>query len=145
MLRDLGPVDLPALRTLIDRDPLTNLFVDYRVELSGLQQRWLGGNIWGYFEAGELVSACHAAANFVPIEATDAAIEAFAIRALAAPRSASSIVGPQESVLRLWSQLEPSWGPARSLRFDQPFMAISTCLLYTSDAADDLTRVDPGG
>ena len=126
MLRDLGPADLPALQKLIDRDPLTNLFVDYRVGLAGLQQRWLGGNIWGYFEAGELVSACHAAANFVPIEATDAAIDAFAIRALASPRSASSIVGPQISVQRLWSHLEPSWGPARSLRFDQPFMAIST-------------------
>lgn len=125
MLRDLGPTDLPALQKLIDNDPLANLFVDYRIALTEMKPRWLGGTIWGYFEDRELVSACHAAANLVPIEATGDAIDEFVTRALSGPRIASSIVGVQDAVVRMWRQLEPTWGPARSPRLDQPFLAIS--------------------
>lgn len=133
MLRNLGPADLPLLRSLIAENPLVNLFVDYRLEVTNLQPRWLGGNIWGYFEDGELVSACHAASNMIPIEATPAAIEAFADHALRAGTMCSSIVGPQEAVLGLWKRLEPSWGPARSPRPNQPFMTID----HDGDIAPD--------
>lgn len=133
MLRNLGPADLAELRALIDRDPLTNLFVDYRVELSGLRPRWLGGDIWGYFEDGKLVSACHAAANVIPVEATDKAIDAFVTQALSTPRTASSIVGPREAVLAMWGQLESAWGPARSPRLDQPFLMIDSECAVSSD------------
>ena len=124
MLRNLGPSDLPLLRALMAHDPLVNLFVEYRVEATQLQPRWLGGNIWGYFEGGALVSACHAAANLVPVEATPDAIEAFAEHALRAGTNCSSIVGLDRSVLALWELLEPHWGPARSPRPVQPFMVI---------------------
>jgi len=124
MLRNLGPADLPLLRSLIAHDPLVNLFVEYRVEATQLQPRWLGGNIWGYFEGGELVSACHAAANLVPIEATQNAIEVFAEHALRTRTSCSSIVGLDSGVLGLWKLLEQDWGPARSPRPVQPFMVI---------------------
>lgn len=124
MLRNLVPDDLPRLRNLIAKDPLVNLFVDHRIEATHLQSRWLGGHIWGYFDGGELVSACHAAANLIPIEATPAAVEAFADHALRTGTTCSSIVGPQDAVLGLWKHLEPSWGPARSPRPNQPFMTI---------------------
>lgn len=124
MLRNLGPADLPLLRALISQDPLVNLFVEYRVEATQLQPRWLGGNIWGYFEGGELISACHAAANLVPIEATPAAVEVFAEHALRTGTSCSSIVGLDSAVLGLWERLEKQWGPARSPRPVQPFMVI---------------------
>ena len=124
MLRNLGPADVPLLRSLISRNPLANLFIDYRLEVTSLQPRWLGGNIWGYFDNGELISACHAASNFIPIEATPEAIEAFADHALRIGTTCSSIVGPQEPVLDLWKRLEPAWGPARSPRPNQPFMTI---------------------
>lgn len=124
MLRNLGPSDLPLLRALIAHDPLVNLFVEYRVEATQLQPRWLGGNIWGYFEDGELISACHAAANLVPVEATPEAIVAFAEHALRTGMNCSSIVGLDSSVLGLWELLEPHWGPARSPRPVQPFMVI---------------------
>jgi len=124
MLRNLGPADLPLLRSLIARDPLVNLFVEYRVEATQLQPRWLGGNIWGYFENGELVSACHAAANLVPIEATPESIDVFADHALWTGTNCSSIVGLDHSVLSLWERLEPQWGPARSPRPVQPFMVM---------------------
>lgn len=133
MLRDLDQTDLSGLRQLIKRDRLTNLFVDYRIESASLGGRLLGGNMWGYFESDELVSACHAGANFIPVEATDRAVDAFATRALATPRSASSIVGLQRPVSRLWQQLQPVWGPARSQRLNQPFLSIDGPCAVPSD------------
>ena len=35
-----------------------------------LDPRWLGGEMWGCFEDGRLVSACHVGANLVPVQAT---------------------------------------------------------------------------
>jgi predicted GNAT family acetyltransferase len=123
-VRALTPRDLPELHVLLDRDPLVNLFVRNRVDATRLQTRWLGGQVWGYFEDDVLVSACHAGANVVPVQATPRAIEAFAEQAISDNVRPSSIVGPRESVLPLWRLLEPRWGPARSPRLDQPFMVL---------------------
>jgi len=123
-LRALTPRDLPELHELLDRDRLVNLFVRNRVDATKLQARWLGGQVWGYFEDGVLVSACHAGANVVPVQATPKALEAFAQQVLADNVRPSSIVGPRDTVLPLWKLLEPRWGPARSPRLDQPFMVM---------------------
>ena len=97
-VRPLTTSDLDELLALLDRDPLVNLFVRNRVDATELQTRWLGGQIWGCFEDGELVSACHAGANVVPVQATPAAVEAFAERALSDNVRPSSIVGPRDAV-----------------------------------------------
>lgn len=123
-LRALTPHDLPELHDLLDRDPLVNLFVRNRVDSTKLQARWLGGQVWGYFEDDVLVSACHAGANLVPVQATRKALAAFAEQILRDNVRPSSIVGPRRSVLPLWTLLEPRWGPARSPRLAQPFMVI---------------------
>ena len=123
-VRPLTPSDLSDLHELLDRDPLVNLFVRNRVDSTRLQSRWLGGQVWGWFEDDVLVSACHAGANVVPVQATPAAIEAFAERAISDNVRPSSIVGPRDTVLPLWRLLEPHWGPARSPRTDQPFMVL---------------------
>lgn len=125
-VRVLSGADLPELHRLTARDPLVNLFVDYRLQTTKLEPRWFGGEMWGYYEDTELVSACHVAANLVPVQATPAALRAFADRAASGRRSSSSIVGPRGAVLGLWNQIEPWWGPARSLRLDQPFMQIES-------------------
>ncbi len=125
-VRALTPEDLTDLLVLIRRDPLVNLFVRSRVDATRLNQRWLGGQVLGYFEDGALVSACHAGANIVPVEATDRAVEAFAERLLHDTSRPSSIVGLQAPVLHLWDRVAPSWGPARSPRLDQPFLTMST-------------------
>jgi uncharacterized protein len=125
-LRLLGPADLPRVQALLDRDPVTNVFVDYRVRLTGLDPRWLGGEMWGYVEDGELVSLCHAAANLVPVEATPEALSVFSTRALARGRSCSSIVGPQPAVDGFWQSVERWWGPARLVRDAQPFMTLTS-------------------
>ncbi|MBD8605923.1 GNAT family N-acetyltransferase [Aeromicrobium fastidiosum] len=123
-LRALTPDDLPELHGLLDRDPLVNLFVRNRVDATRLQARWLGGQVWGYFEDDVLVSACHAGANVVPVQATRKALAAFAERVLADNVRPSSIVGLRDAVLPFWEMLEPRWGPARSPRLSQPFMTL---------------------
>ena len=123
---DLGPADLPRVRRLCARNPTVNAFVAHRVDATGLERSRLGGAVWGYVQQGELVSACHVGANLVPVEVTPAAISAFAGQASTLDRTCSSMVGPARAVLPLWEQLEPSWGPAREVRADQPFLAIDT-------------------
>jgi uncharacterized protein len=124
-LRVLGPADLPDVSRLLAQDPVTHVFVDSRVRLTGLDPRWLGGEVWGYDEDGELVSLCHSAANLAPVAPTDRALRAFAGHALTQGRTCGSIVGHNDEVRSLWGYLERDWGPARSLRFRQPFMTIT--------------------
>jgi len=114
-------------------DPVVNVFADYRSRLTRLEPRWLGGEVWGYHEDGRLVSACHAAANLVPVEATPEAIAAFAERAVSQPRRCATIVGPSDAVEALWTRLEPYWGPAREIRCGQPHMEIATAPSVTPD------------
>jgi predicted GNAT family acetyltransferase len=111
---------------LTARDPVVNVFVDYRARVTQLEPRWLGGEVWGYEVDGELVSACHAGANLVPVQATPDAIAAFAERAASRPRRCATIVGPSDAVEPLWRHLEPRWAPARELRRGQPHMQIRT-------------------
>jgi uncharacterized protein len=124
-LRLLGPSDLPAMLELTAGDPVVNVFADYRSRLTRLEPRWLGGEVWGYHEDGRLVSACHAAANLVPVQATPEAIAAFADRAAAEPRRCATIVGPAEAVGPLWDRLAAHWSPAREVRLNQPHLQIS--------------------
>jgi predicted GNAT family acetyltransferase len=93
--------------------------------------------MWGYEVDGELVAACHAAANLVPVQATPDALAAFAERATAQRRRCATIVGPSSSVGPLWELLEPHWGPARTVREGQPHLEISAA---PAVAADPLVR-----
>ena len=124
-LRLLGPSDVPAMLELTACDPVVNVFADYRARLTRLDPRWLGGEVWGFHEEGRLVSACHAAANLVPVQATPGALAAFAERAAAQHRRCATIVGPAEAVGALWQHLAPRWSPARDLRWNQPHLQIS--------------------
>lgn len=128
-LRLLGPPDLQPVQELLQRDPVTNVFVDHRVRLTRLDPRWLGGEMWGYVDAGELVAICHSAANLVPVmfpelERTDAALEAFVNRAQAQGRQCSSIVGRADAVGQLWAGIRGSWELPRMVRQSQPFLTI---------------------
>ena len=132
-IRALSANDLPVLVDLLDRDPLVNLFVRHRVDLTGLHERLMGGRIWGYYEDDQLVSACHAGANIVPVQATPAAIEALADRVLAEGPRPASLVGLRSAVMPLWSRVEASWGPARSLRPFQPFLVLDREPIIAAD------------
>jgi hypothetical protein len=121
-LRVLDARDRAAVDALLARDPVADCFVASRVAASSLDPARLGGELWGWLEDGRLVSLCYAGANLVPAQATPAAIEAFAERALRRGRRCSSVVGPQDAVELLWARLRPSWGPGREVRRDQPLM-----------------------
>jgi predicted GNAT family acetyltransferase len=133
-LRLLTDRDRDEALTLCDRDPVANVFVSARVQASGLDPMRLGAQVWGFQEAGRLVSLCYVGANMIPVEAVPAAVTAFAERARRQGRRCSSIAGPAPVVADLWRQLAPFWDRPREIRDRQPLMAIGS---------DPLLRADP--
>lgn len=125
-VRKLGPGDLPAVNRVLDRDPISYVFVDHRVRVTQLDDRSLSGEVWGYDEGGELVSLCHAGANLMPVLPTPAALDAFAVRALRDGRRCSAILGVHEDVEAFWHLVGPEWSPARAIRPHQPFLTLDT-------------------
>ena len=133
-IRLLSDRDRDEALALCDRDPVTNVFVSARIRGSGLDPMRLGAQIWGYCEAGRLVSLCYSGANLVPVAAVPQAIAAFAERARRQGRRCSSVAGPAEAVGDLWRRLAPFWDRPREIRACQPLLAI---------AGDPLVAPDP--
>lgn len=129
----LGPADLPDFLELTGRSPVVNAFVEYRARSTNLEPRLLAGEVWGRYDAGRLVAACHVGANLVPVECAPDDGRAFAERALTRPRSVVTIVGPQDQVWPLWDCLSDAWGPARETRWDQPHLELATTPLVEPD------------
>ncbi|HEX5088685.1 MAG TPA: GNAT family N-acetyltransferase [Nocardioides sp.] len=123
-VRPLGTPDLDAFLALTGRDPVVNVFADHRARTTNLEPRWLGGEMWGRFDGGELVAACHVGANLVPVEARPDDARAFAERALTGTRSVTTIVGPHEAVEVFWNTVADQWGRPRELRWHQPHLQI---------------------
>ncbi|ALU96554.1 GCN5 family acetyltransferase [Streptomyces globisporus C-1027] len=130
--RVLEPSDLGAALAILESEPVANAFVTSRVQVAGLDPWRLGGEMWGWYADGRLRSLCYSGANLVPICAGPEAVRAFADRARRAGRRCSSIVGPAEPTTQLWRLLEPTWGPAREVRGNQP-------LMVTESPAADVT------
>ena len=123
-VRLLGPSDLDAFLALTAKDPVVNVFAAYRARTTSLEPRWLGGEVWGRYDDGELVAACHVGANLVPVEAQPEDARAFAERALTRHRSVSTIVGPHTAVRPFWDEVAESWGRPRDTRWKQPHLVI---------------------
>lgn len=100
----------------------------------------LAAQVWGFHDAGQLISLCYVGANMVPVEAAPAAIAAFAARARKQGRRCSSIAGPAVAVHDLWRQLASYWDRPREIRYRQPLMAIATDPLVQPDPAVRLVR-----
>jgi predicted GNAT family acetyltransferase len=140
--RLLDDRDLAAAIKICDLDPVANVFVASRIKGHGLDPSRLGAQMWGYEQAGRLVSLCYAGANLVPVQADSAAVSAFAARALHQGRRCSSLVGPSAAVRELWGYLRPHWGPARDVRSAQPLMAIEGPPAVQPDPAVRRVRTD---
>ncbi|MFH9266461.1 MULTISPECIES: GNAT family N-acetyltransferase [unclassified Streptomyces] len=136
--RVLEPSDLQAALAILESQPVANAFVTSRVQVAGLDPWRLGGEMWGWYADGMLRSLCYSGANLVPICAGPEAVRAFADRARRAGRRCSSIVGPAEPTTQLWRLLEPSWGPAREVRANQPLMVTES--LSADVTPDPLVR-----
>jgi predicted GNAT family acetyltransferase len=124
--RVVSDADLPQVRQVLDTDPVASAWVASRIAVAGLAEWRLGAQVWGWWRGGRLRSLCYSGANLVPIVAMPEALPVFAQRAKAQGRVSSSMVGPADAVLPLWSLLEPVWGPAREVRSCQPLLATSS-------------------
>jgi uncharacterized protein len=120
-----------SVRAVLATDPVMSCMVTARIENGGLDPWRLGGELWGFSgdpdrgRDGELEGLCFSGANFVPLCGGRAAIQAFADRAANQARSCSSMVGPADQVLELWSQLGECWGRAREERPNQPLLVLA--------------------
>lgn len=129
--RLLDDRDGRLVRAAMAADPVTSCMVAARVEVSGLDPCRLGGELWGC--GSRLEGLCFAGPNMVPLRGGRSATRAFADRAAERARSCSSMVGPAEQVLELWSELHGRWGSAREVRPDQPLMVLAEPASTTPD------------
>lgn len=121
-IRPLVSADLAAVRDLIADDPVTHCFVESRLDSTLL----FAMDLIGDDQDGVIESCLLLGANIVPIGTTPRSRAAFADWLRVRPRRCSSFVGPKHEVLDLWRLLEPSWGPAREVRSEQPLLMIDT-------------------
>ncbi|HEY6422466.1 MAG TPA: GNAT family N-acetyltransferase [Pseudonocardiaceae bacterium] len=128
--------DVRGVRAALAADPVMSCMVAARIETSGLDPWRLGGELWGFGAGvnggphgsvnggGGWDGLCFSGPNLVPLRGGPAAIRAFADRAAGRARCCSSVVGPADQVLELWSHLGERWGRAREVRPDQPLMVL---------------------
>ena len=110
--------------------------------------RSAGGELWGYREGGELLAACWAGANLVPIvpsldrAARRRALDALGELGATRGRRCSSIVGNRDDVLDLWERLRSTWPAVRDLRDDQPSMVMEGPVQVAPDPLVRRSRPD---
>lgn len=127
----MGDQHVRSVRAALATDPVMSCMVAARIESGGLDPGLLGGELWGFSadpdgsRDGVLAGLCFSGANFVPLCGGRLAMQAFAERAASRARSCSSMVGPADHVLELWSQLGECWGPAREERPNQPLLVLA--------------------
>ena len=125
-LRILGAADTAALTGLAAADPVANTFLLSHLEATGTAAPTAaGGQVLGVFDGGELTAACWAGVNVVPTAVTvDTGPEIGAYLARTGRRF-SSLFGPAEAVLSLWSVLQHSLPRPFDIRSDQPLLEIT--------------------
>ena len=144
-VRPLGASDLAEFLALTDRDPTVNVFAAHRARQTRLEPRLLGGEVWGRYVEGELVSACHVGANLVPVQAGPEDTAAFSERLLRRGRTVSTVVGPEAAVRALWVDLEDAWGTPRELRWCQPHLVVAAAPRIKADPLVRPSRPDDFG
>ena len=132
--------DAAAVQRVLDADPVGSCMVAARVAEHGIEPPAIGGELWTRRGADE--SLCYAGANLIPLRGASPDLNAFADKAMGAPRRCSSLVGRAEFVMPMWRRLEHTWGPARDVREHQPLMAISARPSCPIDRGVRRVRVD---
>lgn len=123
-VRLLGEYDLPLVRSLVDADPVLNVYIASRVA-AGVLSPSTSGQLWGY-PAGRPRSLLHVGTNLVPL-GTDAEARAAFVERLGPYRSFVAIVGLRAEVGDLAARLAGRWGGSyarpRAVRERQPVLA----------------------
>lgn len=129
MAHEIRALDVHAIeqvKVLIDQDPVRHCFLAARLEQTKSSRfRPSYPDLLGYFDDGNLKSVLMTGANIVPVNTSLIARQEFAAVLNRSGRRSSSIVGPAEETLDLWSRVSDNWGPAREVRSSQPVMATS--------------------
>ena len=126
-IRALDAHSIDLVKNLIEQDPVRHCFLAARLEQTK-QSRFRPSypDLLGYFDDGNLKSVLMTGANIVPVNTSLIARQEFATVLNRSGRRSSSIVGPAEEVLDLWSRVSASWGPAREVRGNQPVLSMRT-------------------
>jgi len=126
-IRALDAHSIDLVRNLIEQDPVRHCFLAARLEQTK-QSRFRPSypDLLGYFDDGNLKSVLMTGANIVPVNTSLIARQEFATVLNRSGRRSSSIVGPAEEVLDLWSRVSATWGPAREVRSNQPVLSMRT-------------------
>ena len=124
-IRALDAQSIELVKNLIEQDPVRHCFLAARLEQTK-QSRFRPSypDLLGYFDDGKLKSILMTGANIVPVNTSLIARQEFATVLNRSGRRSSSIVGPAEEVLDLWSKVLGSWGPAREVRGNQPVLTM---------------------
>jgi hypothetical protein len=125
----LGPADTDQLAALIDREPVTNVYLRSELRLGFEVGDW-----WGAFEDDQLTAVVLGWSLVVPyIPDADAAPPlAQALAAAAQPRM---VVGHRASVMALHNAFRPP-RPARELRDPQPLLILDAGNLRATPSPD---------
>lgn len=129
----LGPGDMAGFLALTRRDPVVNVFPEYRARSTHLDPKWLGGHVWGRFVDDELVAALHVGANAVPVACDRESAEIFADRMRTLPARSCTVVGPRATVEVLWEGVRDLWGTPREERWNQPHLQITSAPAIVPD------------
>ena len=126
-IRALDAHSIDLVKNLVEQDPVRHCFLAARLEQTK-QSRFRPSypDLLGYFDDGNLKSVLMTGANIVPVNTSLIARQEFATVLNRSGRRSSSIVGPAEEVLDLWSRVSASWGPAREVRGNQPVLSMRT-------------------
>ena len=124
-IRALDAHSIDLVKILIEQDPVRHCFLAARLEQTKQSKfRPSYPDLLGYFDDGNLKSVLMTGANIVPVNTSLIARQEFATVLNRSGRRSSSIVGPVEEVLDLWSRVSTSWGPAREVRGNQPVLSM---------------------
>jgi predicted GNAT family acetyltransferase len=128
-VRALGTGQAAWVAAALDRDPVGTCMVGARFEVAGMDRARLGGTFWR--SAGDAL--CFAGPNIIPVQGAPADLGAIADTLRAHGRRSASIVGRAQHVAPLWERIQPSWGPARAVRDEQPLLVCPDAPAVTPD------------
>ena len=126
MLRILGKEDTGALWALAEQDPVANIFLLSHLEATrSAAPTAAGGRVVGFFDDGGLAAACWAGVNVVPVGVTAANGPEIGAYLARSGHRYSSIFGPAEAVLSIWSELQHASPRPFDVRSEQPLLQMT--------------------
>lgn len=142
-VRVLVHADTDALRRLIARDRVANVFVDSLIEQSNSAvPAFPGAVMLGIFkdDGVSLAAACWVGSNVVPVEATAEHATYFGQWIVDHWQPHASIFGPAEATLALMNVLHKAGISAQEIRANQPLLTISGAPLVEPNPALTVSR-----